>query len=172
MNQPKPVLKEDRLRQLARELDAVVRRQLPWYDGNQQDPGIALVELLAFVGDILAEYQDRIADEAYLQHPRAPRVAVTVDGSPWREVASLDSSGPGDAYYVVDVGADGSSTIRFGDGQQGLCPATGAQVAATYRTGAGGDRATVTISWPADPPLALEVYAGPSLIRFVPSRPS
>ena len=172
MNQPKPVLKEDRLRQLVRELEAVVRRQLPWYDGNQQDPGIALVELLAFVGDILTEYQDRTADEAYLQHQPTSGVAVTVDGSPWREVASLDSAGPGDSYYVVDVGPDGSSTIRFSDGQQGLRPATGAHVTATYRTGADGNRAAVSISWPADPPLALELYAGPSLIRFVPLRPS
>ena len=147
-----------------------MRRELPWYDGNQRDPGIALVELLAFVGDSLTDYQSRLADEAYL--PTRSRLAVTVDALPWREVAALESAGPADHVYVVNRSDDGSASLRFGDGQHGQRPSAGAQVAATYRTGAGGNRATVTIRWPAEPPLALEVHAGAARISFAPARRS
>ena len=147
-----------------------MRRELPWYDGNQRDPGIALVELLAFVGDSLTDYQSRLADEAYL--PTRSRLAVTVDALPWREVGALESAGPADHVYVVNRGDDGSASLRFGDGQHGQRPSAGAQVAATYRTGAGGNRATVTIRWPAEPPLALEVHAGAARISFAPPRRS
>lgn len=164
------MLDDDRLRRLVRELEAVVRRELPWYDGNQRDPGIALVELLAFVGDSLTDYQSRLADEAYL--PTRSRLAVTVDALPWREVAALESAGPADHVYVVNRSDDGSARLRFGDGQHGQRPSAGAQVAATYRTGAGGNRATVTIRWPAEPPLALEVHAGAARISFAPPRRS
>ena len=33
---------------------------------HEQDPGIALVELLAYVADLLSYYQDRAAKEAQL----------------------------------------------------------------------------------------------------------
>jgi len=170
MSETRPVLDDDRLRRLVRELEPVVRRELPWYDGNQRDPGIALVELLAFVGDSLTDYQSRLADEAYL--PTRSHLAVTVDALPWREVAALESSGPADHVYVVNRSDDGSASLRFGDGQHGQRPSAGAQVAATYRTGAGGNRTTVTIRWPAEPPLALEVHAGAARISFAPPRRS
>jgi len=142
-------LDDDRLKRLVHDLEAIVRRELPWYDGNQHDPSIALIELLAFLGDTLAEYQSRLAGETYLE--TRSRLLVTIGASPWREVASLESSGPGDHVYVVDRGA-------------------GAWVAATYRTGAGGNVATVTIRWPPAPPLALEIQAGPGRISFAPPR--
>lgn len=37
-----------------------------WTDANEHDPGVALLELLAYVGDLLSSYSDRIAAEAYL----------------------------------------------------------------------------------------------------------
>jgi hypothetical protein len=163
-------LDDDRLRRLVRDLEAIVRRELPWYDGSQHDPSIALVELLAFLGDTLAEYQSRLAGETYLE--TRSRLLVTVGASPWREVASLENSGPGDRVYVVDRSADGSATVRFGNGRHGEIPAAGAWVAATYRTGADGNVATVTTRWPPVPPLALEIHAGPGRISFAPPRRS
>jgi hypothetical protein len=38
-----------------------------WTDDAQHDPGVALLELLSYVADELAAYQDQIADEAYLE---------------------------------------------------------------------------------------------------------
>jgi hypothetical protein len=97
---------------------------------------------------------------------------VTVEGSPWREVVSLRSCGPGDAVYVADREADGSVTVRFGDGQHGRRPSAGAQVAATYVKGGGRARAVVIIPWPAEPPLALEVQTNSTRISFAPTRRS
>jgi hypothetical protein len=37
-----------------------------WTEGSSHDPGIALLELLAFLGDALSWYQDQIANEARL----------------------------------------------------------------------------------------------------------
>ncbi|GAB3083868.1 hypothetical protein GCM10027080_37000 [Pedococcus soli] len=37
-----------------------------WTDRTDHDPGVALLELFAFVGELLASHADRIADEAYL----------------------------------------------------------------------------------------------------------
>src|SRR5436309_4285297 len=163
-------LDDERLQRLVRDLEQVVRRELPWYEGTQHDPSVALIELLAFLGETVTEYQLRLAGEDYLE--ARPRLLVTVDASPWREVGSLENSGPGDRVYVVDRGADGSATVRFGDGQHGELPPAGARVHATYGTGAHGHRAAVTIRWPPVPPLALEIHAGPGHLRFVPPRRS
>jgi hypothetical protein len=37
-----------------------------WTDHTDSDPGIALLELFAYVGDLLSSYAERVADEAYL----------------------------------------------------------------------------------------------------------
>jgi hypothetical protein len=46
-----------------------------WTDLNQSDPGVALLELLAYLADALASYQDAIAAE---QHLRTRRYALGV----------------------------------------------------------------------------------------------
>ena len=163
------MLDEERLRRLVRELDDVARQHVPWYDSNTHDPGIALLELLAYAADSLAHYQTQIADEAYLQPQPTrgeSRVAMTIDGSAWRDVPSFEKTGPDDAVYVANRGVDGSVTIRFGDGQHGRRPASGAVVVATYRRSAQEARALVTIRWPPKPTLALEVHANSAGIRF------
>ena len=183
MTEARPVLDEDRLRRLVSDLYAVVRRELPWFEGNQQDPGIALIELLAFFSETVVQHQNQTADEAYLQSQRTrglifhsllgtSPLAVTVEGSLWREVASLESSGRDDAVYVADRGADGSVTVRFGDGQHGRPPSAGAQVAATYRKGGGRAGVVAIVSWPPTPPLAFEVQANSTRISFAPARRS
>jgi phage tail-like protein len=52
---------------LATELMAVVRRHDPsWTGTNEADPGMALVELQAWIADVMSAYQDRIAAESEL----------------------------------------------------------------------------------------------------------
>jgi Type VI secretion system/phage-baseplate injector OB domain len=41
-----------------------------WTDKSDHDPGVALVELFAFVGDLLSSYSDRVAEEARLDSGR------------------------------------------------------------------------------------------------------
>ena len=107
MTEPEPMTKE-RLQALATEIMTVVRHHAPdWTDRNDPDPGITLVELLAWLADALSAYQ-----------------------------------------YVVETGADGVTTIRFGDGVMGARPAAGREVTATYRPGVGAVELTVTVRWP------------------------
>ena len=129
------------MRQLAGELEAVARRGPPWHDASQRDLGAILADLLASLADALAYDQALVSDEAYLQSQGGSglsRLVVTVDGSLWRRVAGLESAGSGDPVYVAERGADGSLTLRFGDGQHGRRPPPGARVIVTYREGGGG----------------------------------
>jgi len=41
-----------------------------WTDHNVHDPGITLLELLAYLGDQLSRYQDQVAHEAYARRRR------------------------------------------------------------------------------------------------------
>jgi hypothetical protein len=47
-----------------------------WTEDSEGDPGIAIVELFAFLGDVLSWYQDQIANEARLRTRR--RYAVVL----------------------------------------------------------------------------------------------
>jgi phage tail-like protein len=52
---------------LAAELRTVVRRHDPsWTGANEPDPGITLLELQAWIADVIGAYQDRIAAESEL----------------------------------------------------------------------------------------------------------
>ncbi len=59
------------------------------------------------------------------------------DGKPWTPVPDLLSSTPPDRNYVLEIEADGSVFLRFGDNQHGLAPATGMSFTASYRVGNG-----------------------------------
>ena len=46
---------------------ALAKRKLPeWKDHSANDPGVALLELFAYMGDMILYYQDRIANESFL----------------------------------------------------------------------------------------------------------
>jgi len=50
-------LTSERLRALTTELTTVLRRHTPeWTAHNDHDPGVTLVELLAWLGDIVSGY--------------------------------------------------------------------------------------------------------------------
>ncbi|HZE75034.1 MAG TPA: hypothetical protein VE091_06970, partial [Gemmatimonadales bacterium] len=86
------------------------------------DPGVTLVELLAWLGDVLSAYQDRIADEAALGTQRRlgylkyhvlsdADLVVTVDGGLWRPVGAESEPADYDRTYVAATDADGVTTI-------------------------------------------------------------
>jgi hypothetical protein len=68
---------------------------------------------------------------------RASALAVAVDGIYWTEVDTFYEQPPGARVFVVSQGADGKSSVRFGDGVNGARLPTGSRVVATYRYGAG-----------------------------------
>ena len=47
-----------------------------WSERNPADLGVALVELLAYVGDSLSYQQDAVATEAYLAHGAPARLGA------------------------------------------------------------------------------------------------
>ena len=51
-------------------LDLVPSRVPQWTDRHEADLGVALVELLAYVGDQLSYYQDAVANEEFLETAR------------------------------------------------------------------------------------------------------
>jgi len=107
-----------------------------WTDATDRDPGIAIVELLAFVADALSSYADAIAEESYLgSRARFENVRVEVDGQPWRRMTSLDESGPDDQHFVVTRTDGGPTVIEFGDGVHGRRPPAGDGLRVSYRSG-------------------------------------
>jgi hypothetical protein len=51
-----------------------------WTDRNDHDPGIALLELFAYLGDALSYYQDAIAAEARLRTRRRVAIGLAIVG--------------------------------------------------------------------------------------------
>jgi hypothetical protein len=47
-----------------------------WTDFNRGDPGVTLLELLAYVGDVLAAYQELVAEKARLRTKRRFALAL------------------------------------------------------------------------------------------------
>jgi hypothetical protein len=69
--------------------------------------------------------------------------SITLDGvlegitTAWNPVQDLLESGESDPVFVVEVEADGTAMLRFGDDLNGLNPETGTLFTASYRIGNG-----------------------------------
>jgi hypothetical protein len=135
-----------------RELDRVVGRLRAelgdWASATEDDAGVALVELLALVGDLLGARADAVAEEAYLGGSGGPRasgrrrrpglalaveVEVEVDGRRWQQVEDLGASAPEDSHYRVTQGEDGATVVQFGDGVHGRRPPEGSSIGVYHR---------------------------------------
>jgi hypothetical protein len=103
------------------------------------DPGLALVELLGYVADVLTWQQDRIAAEAYLESrwdegTGTLRVLLPAALLPLVCLVADERR----AYVVVVGERAGGTEVRFGDGATGERPPAGTEnVTATYRDGSG-----------------------------------
>jgi hypothetical protein len=130
--------------------------QIPdWTDGSQHDPGITVLEVLAYLLEAAVSYttidHERAASAVARISDAASRLEVpvtadvTVDGDRWTSVARLNDVGPEDRVFSLDP--DGR--VVFGDGVHGQRPAAGSRIA--YRSGAGVDGnvgVTVRTTWP------------------------
>lgn len=89
-----------------------------------------------------------ITDTAFPQGVRAA-VTVTVDKRRWKQVATLNDSGPEDHHYVVRMNEDGSLNIGFGNGLHGRrLPSGNNNVRIRHRvgTGLGGNLAPFSLN--------------------------
>ena len=115
-----------------------------WTDTPESDPGVALLELLALVGDLLSRHSERLATEAYLGSGHRPGsvgrrndFVVEVDGHPWHQVTDLAGSGAEEHAYLVSRGDDGATVIEFGDGLHGQRPPSNSSIGVSYSHGGG-----------------------------------
>lgn len=112
-----------------------------WTDANQSDPGISLLELVAFLatGHLLM-----ISLESILVRTGLVRrtVTVVVDGEPWTQIETLDA-GPDARVFRVDP-ATGS--IQFGDGVKGKVPSGSVIITSSNRYGVGAAGAVGAIA--------------------------
>ena len=106
-----------------------------WTDAADNDPGVALLQLFAFVGDLLSNSSGHFATAAHAGPGRRRDVEVEVDGRPWQQVRDLAGSGAQDPHFVVSQGDGGASVIEFGDDMRGRRPPSGATIGVRYRRG-------------------------------------
>ncbi|WP_044986143.1 baseplate J/gp47 family protein [Sorangium cellulosum] len=67
-----------------------------------------------------------------------PAITVLVDGQAWSRVADLDTAGPRDRVWRLDLSTDGSAFVTFGDGIHGAVPPAGNNnIEAVLHTGDG-----------------------------------
>jgi hypothetical protein len=144
-------------RALAHALNRTMSAHAPeWTDRTDSDPGITLLELMAFLaesqlyrgvidGGASAAARTIHALDAYLD--RAP-IAVHVNGEPWRRVDRLTDAERTAPIFTFD---ESTGIIRFGDGVHGKIPERGSTISARYRDGSGASGNTsiaVKTTWP------------------------
>jgi len=91
-----------------------------------------------------AKFAISIASPSIGKPNETPVAAVTLldphrPKEEWEATRDLVSNNESDQNFVVEVEADGSSYLRFGDGVSGERPKEGTKFLATYRVGNGGE---------------------------------
>lgn len=101
------------------------------------DLGLALLDVLAYVGDVLSYYQDRVANEAYLETEWSEgedRLRIKVPGA-WRPACLVIADSH--RVYLVTLGPEADEArVEFGEGVEGERPPSGSgKLTAAYRRG-------------------------------------
>jgi hypothetical protein len=139
---------------LTEALSRTMRAHAPgWTDRVDADPGITMLEMLAFLAEGLRTHRGLVASgspttariiEALSGYDEPDPIAIRVNGTLWRRVDAFAEAGADDLVYVVDLA---TGTVTFGDGVHGRRPETGDTV--TARDGAAGTESIVlTAMWP------------------------
>jgi len=69
------------------------------------------------------------------QAPSGIAIELQIDSKVWHRVDSLENSGPEDRHFVAITDENGTTTLRFGDGEHGVRLPTGADRAvAAYQS--------------------------------------
>ncbi len=113
-------------------LSRTMRAHAPgWTNRGDTDPGITMLELLAFLAEGLRFHRGVVASgsftaarivEALAGYDEPDSIAVRVNGTLWRRVDALAEAGADDPVYVFD---QATGTLTFGDGVHGRRPETG-----------------------------------------------
>jgi hypothetical protein len=121
-----------------------------WTDRNHADPGVTILELLAYAADALrvhgAPSEERAAAVAHtialLEALTDPEpLVVRINGDKWQRVDSLDEATADARVFTFDPS---TFEVTFGDGVHGQAPESGAIVTVRYR--GGGDDGNLSIT--------------------------
>jgi hypothetical protein len=134
---------------LARDYDSfrqalvdLIPSKLPeWTDRSEADFGIILIELLAYMGDILSYYQDRIANEAFLTTAQERRSVIEHLRLVGYEMAG---AAPAAARLSLLVAANQTGTVEVRNGDQ-------------FATVSSKERRSVTFEYTDSKPLVIDV---------------
>jgi len=124
------------------EILKLIPRKLPeWTDRSEADFGIALIELFAYMADILSYYQDRVANEAFLTTAQERRSIIDHLRLIGYEMAPAAAAA---ASLSVIVANAVNSVVEVRKGDQFATPST-------------KDRRSVTFEYTGEKPLLIDL---------------
>jgi len=112
-----------------------------WTDRSEADFGIVLIELFSYMADILSYYQDRIANEAFLNTAQERRSVIDHLQLIGYE---LQGAAPASARLSVIVSNDRNGTVEIRTGDQ-------------FSTSTTKDRRSVTFEYVDEKPLLIDL---------------
>jgi hypothetical protein len=131
-------------------LDLIPAKLPEWTDRSEADFGIALLELFAYMGDILSYYQDRIANEAFLVTAQERRSVINHLRLIGYEMAPAAAAS---TTLNVIVGNSVTQPFEVRKGDQ-------------FGTKSSKERKSVTFEYTGDKPLVID----PTTMPFVPAK--
>ncbi len=124
-------------------IDLIPSKIPEWTDRAEADFGIALVELFAYMADILSYYQDRVANESFLSTAQERRSIIEHLRLIGYEMAPA-AAAAARLSVVVGNAVGGVVEVRAGD---------------QFATPSGKDRKSVTFEYTGEKPLLIDLGA-------------
>ncbi|HET7872216.1 MAG TPA: baseplate J/gp47 family protein [Terriglobales bacterium] len=122
-------------------VDLIPAKLPEWSDRSEADFGVVLIELFAYMGDILSYYQDRLANECFLNTAQERRSVID-----HLRLIGYEPQGaaPATAVLSVVVGNDRNGVVEIRSGDQ-------------FATATSRDRRSVTFEYVQDKPLLIDL---------------
>src|SRR5215468_10783033 len=128
-------------------IDLIPAKLPEWTDRSEADFGIVLIELFAYMGDILSYYQDRIANEAFLTTAQERRSVINHLRLIGYEMAP---AAPAAARLGLIVANNVNQVVEIRKGDQ-------------FATASSKDRKSLTFEYVDDKPLVINLADVPAV---------
>jgi len=128
-------------------IDLIPAKLPEWTDRSEADFGIVLIELFAYMGDILSYYQDRIANEAFLTTAQERRSVINHLRLIGYEMAQ---AAPAAARLGLIVANNVNQVVEIRKGDQ-------------FATVSSKDRKSLTFEFVDDKPLVINLAGLPAV---------
>jgi len=128
-------------------IDLIPAKLPEWTDRSEADFGVVLIELFAYMGDILSYYQDRIANEAFLTTAQERRSVINHLRLIGYEMAP---AAPAAARLGLIVANNVNQVVEIRKGDQ-------------FATASSKDRKSLTFEYVDDKPLVINLAGVPAV---------